>query len=270
MYKELIKENKMLVERIRSLEYAVQYLESKNVKLEKKLNKKQILKPVKIEPTRFDIVDLTQDDDDDVFEEEIKKNALDELLAKYPNYQNHKNNAVSKEEVVSDVEEVSIEIEEVVVVEEVVVEEVVVEEVVVEEVVVEEEEEEVEEVVVEEEEEEVVVEEEVEEEEGEEEVEVEVEEEEEEVVEEEEEVEVVVEEEEEVVVEEEEEEEEVVVEEEEEETEETEEEDVYEIQINGKTYYVMNEIDSIIYEADEEGEITIDAGIYKNGKPTFY
>jgi hypothetical protein len=32
----------------------------------------------------------------------------------------------------------------------------------------------------------------------------------------------------------------------------------------------MNEIDSIIYEADEEGEITIDAGIYKNGKPTFY
>ena len=53
-------------------------------------------------------------------------------------------------------------------------------------------------------------------------------------------------------------------------SEEQEEEDVYEIEINGKTYYVMNEVDSIIYEADEEGEITIDAGIYKNGAPTFY
>ena len=44
---------------------------------------------------------------------------------------------------------------------------------------------------------------------------------------------------------------------------------MYEIQINGKTYYVTNETDSIIYEADEEGEITIEAGAYKNGKPVF-
>ena len=100
-----------------------------------------------------------------------------------------------------------------------------------------------------------------------------VEEEEEEVVVEEEEVVV---EEEEVVVEEEEEEEEVVVEEEEEEEEEVvveeEEEDaeVYEITIQSKTYYVTNEIDSIIYEADASGDISIEAGIYKNGKPTFY
>jgi hypothetical protein len=89
------------------------------------------------------------------------------------------------------------------------------------------------------------------------------------VVEEEEEEEVVVEEEEEeeeevVVEEEEEEEEEVVVEEEEEEAE------VYEITIQSKTYYVTNEINSIIYEADASGDISIEAGIYKNGKPTFY
>ena len=240
MYKQLKTENKELIERIRSLEYAVQYLESKNAKLEKKLNKKPILKPVKIEPSY--IIDLTGDD-----EEEIKNNALDELLAKYPSYQNHKNNAASNDEVleeeVSDNEEVSIEIEEVIVSKvEVVVEEE-------EEVVVEDEEEEEEEEVVEEE----VVEEEVVEEEEEEEEEVVVVEEEEEA-------------EEEVVVSEEEEEEEVVVSEEVVE----EEEDVYEIQINGKTYYVMNEIDSTIYEADEDGEITIDAGIYKNGTPTFH
>jgi hypothetical protein len=32
---------------------------------------------------------------------------------------------------------------------------------------------------------------------------------------------------------------------------------------------VQNEIDSIIYEADEEGEITIEAGMFKNGKAVF-
>ena len=51
--------------------------------------------------------------------------------------------------------------------------------------------------------------------------------------------------------------------------EETEEEDVYEIEINGKTYYVSNEKNSVIYAADEDGEITIEAGVYKNGKPIF-
>jgi hypothetical protein len=53
------------------------------------------------------------------------------------------------------------------------------------------------------------------------------------------------------------------------EVEETEEEDVYEIEINGKTYYVSNEKNSVIYAADEDGEITIEAGVYKNGKPIF-
>jgi hypothetical protein len=150
-----------------------------------------------------------------------------------------------------------------------------------EEVVVEEEEEEV---VVEEEEEEVVVEEEevevvVEEEDEEEEVVVEEEDEEVEVVVEEEDEEVkynvvkeVVEEEvvEEEVVEEEVVEEEVVEEEVvEEEEEEEEEEEVYEVTIKGKTYYVMNEKNSIIYDIDENGDISIEVGAYKNGKPVF-
>ena len=116
------------------------------------------------------------------------------------------------------------------------------------------EEEEVVEVEEEEEEEVVEVEEEEDEEEEEEEV-VEVEEEEDE-------------EEEEVVEVEEEEEEEEVVEYEEEEEEE--EEGVYEIVINKKTYYVSNEVDSPIYAADENGDISDEVGIYKKGKPTFY
>ena len=90
MYKELINENKVLTERIRSLEYAVQYLESKNAKLEKKLSKKQ-----KVEK----IIDLSYHDNDvddeengnisivieepNVIVENTKKNALDELLTKY-------------------------------------------------------------------------------------------------------------------------------------------------------------------------------------------
>ena len=49
--------------------------------------------------------------------------------------------------------------------------------------------------------------------------------------------------------------------------EEEEEADVYEVTIKGKTYYVSNEVDSIIYAADENGDISIEAGIYKNGKP---
>jgi len=158
----------------------------------------------------------------------------------------------------------------------------------VEEVEVDCEEEEVVEVEVEEEEEEEVeVEVECEEEEEEEEVEVECEEEEEEVevevegeveCEEEEEVEVEVEvegevecEEEEVEVEEYEEEgeeeEEVEVEEGEEEPDESGE--VYEVVIKGKTYYVTNETDSDIYDINENGNISIEVSIYKNGKPVF-
>ena len=65
--------------------------------------------------------------------------------------------------------------------------------------------------------------------------------------------------------------EEVEVEEVEVEEEEVEEEEegVYEVTIKGKQYYVMNEVDSIIYLADENGDVSIEAGIYKNGKPTF-
>jgi len=140
-------------------------------------------------------------------------------------------------DIIVDAEE---EVEQEVVEEEVVEEEVVEEEVVEEEVVEEEVEVEVE-VEVEEE----VEEEEVEEEEVEEEAEQEVEEEE---------VEVEVE-------------EEVVQEEEEEEGEESGE--VYEVTIKGKTYYVMNETDSIIYDVDENGDVSLEVGIYKSGKPTF-
>ena len=104
-----------------------------------------------------------------------------------------------------------------------------------------------------------------EEEEQEEEVEVEDEQEEEEEVEEVEEVEV---EEEEVEVEDEQEEEDEEVEQEEVE-EEQEEEEVYEITIKSKTYYVMNEKDSIIYEADSNGDISLEVGKYVNGKPVF-
>jgi hypothetical protein len=52
--------------------------------------------------------------------------------------------------------------------------------------------------------------------------------------------------------------------------EEEEEESVYEVSIKGKTYYVMNEIDSIIYDVDENGDISLEVGIYKEGKPVFY
>ena len=51
--------------------------------------------------------------------------------------------------------------------------------------------------------------------------------------------------------------------------EEEEEESVYEITIKGKTYYVTNEVDSIIYVADENGDISEEVGVFKNGKPTF-
>ena len=51
--------------------------------------------------------------------------------------------------------------------------------------------------------------------------------------------------------------------------EEEEEESVYEVVIKGKTYYVINEVDSVIYDADENGDISIEVGIYKAGVPTF-
>ena len=49
--------------------------------------------------------------------------------------------------------------------------------------------------------------------------------------------------------------------------EEEEEESVYEVVIKGKTYYVTNEVDSVIYDADENGDISIEVGVYKAGVP---
>ena len=81
------------------------------------------------------------------------------------------------------------------------------------------------------------------------------------------------EEEEEEVEEEEEEEEEQVeyeeVEEEEEEEDDEEDEGVYEVIIKNKTYYVSNEVDSIIYATDKNGDISEEVGIYVKGKPKF-
>jgi hypothetical protein len=77
------------------------------------------------------------------------------------------------------------------------------------------------------------------------------------------------EEEEELDVEEEEEEELDVEEEEEEEDVEEEEEEVKEVLINGKTFYASNEIDSVIYDVDENGDISLEVGIFKNGKAKF-
>ena len=73
------------------------------------------------------------------------------------------------------------------------------------------------------------------------------------------------------MVEEEEVEEEVEVVEEEELVEEEEPEDeVYEVTIKGKPYYVTNEIDSVIYDTDENGDISLEVGKYNKGKPVFY
>ena len=48
------------------------------------------------------------------------------------------------------------------------------------------------------------------------------------------------------------------------------EEDVKEILINGKTYYITNEINGLIYDLDEDGEISLEVGKYKKGVPEFY
>jgi hypothetical protein len=220
----------------------IRSLKKENIRLQKQIRKleKQLI-AVLLRENKKEVIDLSTEVP--IKEEKLSPNTLhrnfiekQNITITTPEIIEVSTHAVEEEE-----EEEEVEVEEEEVVEEEVVEEEVVEEEVVEEVVVEEEEE----VVVEEEE---VVEEEVEEEEE------EVEEEEEEVEEEEEEEEVVVEEEE----------EEEVVEEVEEE-----EESVYEVVIKGKTYYVMNEVDSVIYDADENGDISIEVGIYKAGVPTF-
>jgi magnesium transporter len=60
---------------------------------------------------------------------------------------------------------------------------------------------------------------------------------------------------------------------EEEVTEDAEEEEadgVYEIVIKGRTYYVSNEVDSFIYQEDENGEISLEVGKFVDSKATFY
>ena len=39
---------------------------------------------------------------------------------------------------------------------------------------------------------------------------------------------------------------------------------------SNKIYYVFNEVDSIIYDTDENGDVSVEVGEYKNGKPTFF
>ena len=57
------------------------------------------------------------------------------------------------------------------------------------------------------------------------------------------------------------------VEEEEVEEEEEEGEEPIEVEINGKTYYALNNIDSIIYDVDANGDISVEVGKFINGKP---
>jgi hypothetical protein len=241
------------------LNATIEYLESKNRRLSNKVIKyKGLYKKYKISKKTKYVVDLVSDDDDDCEEpivmtieekplpitikKEVFKVVEEVVVQEEPTQE-----AEAEEEVVEAEAEAEAEAEEAEEAEE-------------EEVV-----EEAEEVVEEAEE---VVEEEEEEEEAEAEAE-EVVEEAEKVVEE---AEKVVEEEAEEVVEEEEAEEVVEEEAEEEEAEEEEEEEaeVYEVVIKGKTYYVQNEKDGPIYEADENGDISLEVGVYKNGKPVFF
>ena len=67
----------------------------------------------------------------------------------------------------------------------------------------------------------------------------------------------------------EEEEEEAAAEEEEVEEEEDADEEVYEVIIKGKTYYTSNEKSGIIYGVDENGDVSLEVGVYKDGKPIF-
>jgi len=45
--------------------------------------------------------------------------------------------------------------------------------------------------------------------------------------------------------------------------------EVVEVNINGKTYYATNEINGIIYDVDENGDVSLEVGVYKNSKPIF-
>jgi cobalamin biosynthesis protein CobT len=240
----MLDENYALSERADSLKIALEYLESKNRRLSKKVAKyKRMYKNAKKSKTTISknigaVIDLVSDDEKPVPVVEKPAHTKPDPVVEKP--------APTKpspvvEPIVMTIEEAAEEeevVEEEVVEEEVVEEEVVEEEVVEEEVV--EEEEEAEEEEEEEEEEEAAAEEVVDDQEEEEAAEV-------------------------VDDQEEEEAEEDAAEEEEEE-----EAEVYETVIKGKTYYIQNEKDGPIYEADENGEISLEVGVYKNGKPTFF
>ncbi len=51
---------------------------------------------------------------------------------------------------------------------------------------------------------------------------------------------------------------------------EPEEDEVYEVTINKKIYYTTNEKNGTIYDVDENGDVSIEVGQYKDGKPTFW
>ena len=46
-------------------------------------------------------------------------------------------------------------------------------------------------------------------------------------------------------------------------------EEVYEVIIKGKTYYTSNEKSGVIYGVDENGDVSLEVGVYKDGKPIF-
>jgi type IV secretory pathway VirB10-like protein len=49
-----------------------------------------------------------------------------------------------------------------------------------------------------------------------------------------------------------------------------EDEEVYEVTINGKSYYTTNETSGAIYGLDENGDVSLEVGVYKAGKPSFF
>ena len=51
------------------------------------------------------------------------------------------------------------------------------------------------------------------------------------------------------------------------EEEEEEDDEVIEVTIKGKTYYTTDEKNGIIYDLDENGDISVEVGKYSNGKP---
>jgi hypothetical protein len=227
-FRQMLDENYALSERVDSLKIALEYLESKNRRLSKKVAKyKRMYKNAKKSKTTISknigaVIDLVSDDDD--VEKPVvvvkKEVVVEKPIVVEPIVMTIEETAAEEED---DQEEVIDDQEEEVVEEEAAEEEAAAEEAAAEEADdQEEEEEEEEEEAEEDEEQEDVVEEEAEE--------------------------------------------EVV----EEQAEEEEEAEVYETVIKGKTYYIQNEKDGPIYEADENGEISLEVGVYKNGKPTFF